>query len=630
MLRLSYKPSPQAAVMYLLALLSIETQAQTPDTFSIKADPNAAASISDSDNNPAIDPKLRLMIRQRTQAAESDPAASGFIVTRVVNGLIAIEAMSLSDNEKLMSDLQAAGVESLRQYNNLIVGKIPLAHLKNLEAVRSARFIRPSAGGGSSAGSVTSQGDAAQLSDQARATYAVDGSGVMVGVTSTGYNSLNGEAKDIASGDLPGSANLLGRNKPVVVLKDLPNGTVGDDEGRAMLQIVHDVAPGAELAVYIPDSVYDHAAGLRALAARGAHVISDDLYWYYEPWFQHGPIETAQRELQDNGVLLFNAAANIRDLSAEGVFTPTSARSLTVNGRSQGRWAMHNWGNGQTTFPVTLNRGANITLVLQWDEPYASYTTTGAGAQSDLDLLIFGSSQTNELATSSTTRNINGDPIEIVTAYHNADASADTFTFYVGIGTPSNSNGTPRKFKIVAFSPDSGLITWPDDMRFRSSTIVGHNMSPAVTTACAVRYDEANTSQGPLPTFASSVGGFAYTRDITGAQISSSTTEIKPDLCGPDGVDTTFFGGYDLEGNGYPNFSGTSAASPHLAGVAALMLQASGMNLTPERARQLMQQTATDITNSFDGRATTGLDYKSGAGFINAFQAVNAALLEGR
>jgi hypothetical protein len=79
-------------------------------------------------------------------------------------------------------------------------------------------------------------------SDTARANLGVNGAGITVGVLSDSFNCLGGAASDVTTGDL----------SAVNVIQEIsscsgPSG--GDDEGRAMLQIVHDVAPGANLAL---------------------------------------------------------------------------------------------------------------------------------------------------------------------------------------------------------------------------------------------------------------------------------------------------------------------------------------------------------------------------------------------
>ena len=94
------------------------------------------------------------------------------------------------------------------------------------------------------------------------------------------------------------------------------------------------------------------------------------------------------------------------------------------------------------------------------------------------------------------------------------------------------------------------------------------------------------------------------------------------DLAAPTQVPTTDYGG------GYPrNWSGTSAATPHVAGVAALV-KAARPSLTPVEIRQLLISTADDLSGEQNG-GKEGWDQYTGYGRVNAFEAVKAAQ-EGR
>ena len=89
-------------------------------------------------------------------------------------------------------------------------------------------------------GTTTTKGDIAQHSDLARLGYDIGGKKIKVGVLSDSYDKQPGN---------PALANILNNDLPsrgVKMLDDSPFG--GIDEGRAMLQIVHDIAPDAKLA----------------------------------------------------------------------------------------------------------------------------------------------------------------------------------------------------------------------------------------------------------------------------------------------------------------------------------------------------------------------------------------------
>ena len=129
--------------------------------------------------------------------------------------------------------------------------------------------IKPSAVATSQLGSVVSEAVEAHRIDEYRADVnaATTGAGMKIGVLSDSFDNLNGYATDIATGDLPAG---------ITVLKDL--GAGGIDEGRAMLQLIADIAPDAELFFRTAfEGPIDFAVGIGELADAGCDVIVDDI-----------------------------------------------------------------------------------------------------------------------------------------------------------------------------------------------------------------------------------------------------------------------------------------------------------------------------------------------------------------
>src|SRR5438874_1026686 len=109
---------------------------------------------------------------------------------------------------------------------------------RNAKAGSSGRNLLPRV----PTGMVTSEGDRTHRADDTRNTYGYQGAGIRIGVLSDSFNRLSGNpaAADIANGDLPGPGNPLGNTTPVTVVQEAAS---GGDEGRAMVQIVHDLVP---------------------------------------------------------------------------------------------------------------------------------------------------------------------------------------------------------------------------------------------------------------------------------------------------------------------------------------------------------------------------------------------------
>ncbi len=126
-------------------------------------------------------------------------------------------------------------------------------------------------------GSRTSEGDATHRAFDARGTFHADGTGIKIGVLSDGVTSL---AASQALGDLG----------PVTVL---PGQAGSGDEGTAMLEIVHDIAPGAQLFFATAfTSITSFAQNIRALRAAGCDIIIDDVFYFVETPFQDGQLES--------------------------------------------------------------------------------------------------------------------------------------------------------------------------------------------------------------------------------------------------------------------------------------------------------------------------------------------------
>jgi hypothetical protein len=222
--------------------------------------------------------------------------------------LILIDAVTLDDPQQLKNALIKLGLLGASVYSNDVSGWLPLAEVESasrrpeVHSIRAAMFR-------THAVPVTDQGDFAQRSDVLRATYpSLTGSGVQVGILSDSYNCYatyaannvpaggvdgyanNGfiadAALDVSTGDLPIGVNViqeadcLAYNPPGTP----PINTPFTDEGRAMLQVVHHVAPGASLSFYtVENGEAAFANGIGQLAAAGANVIADDAVYFDEP-----------------------------------------------------------------------------------------------------------------------------------------------------------------------------------------------------------------------------------------------------------------------------------------------------------------------------------------------------------
>jgi hypothetical protein len=319
----------------------------------------------------------------------------------------------------LKSALVGLGLQRASQYSNDVGGWLPVDQLDAATALGELHAIR-AAMPRTRSGAIQTQGDFAQNSDLVRTANALDGTGVTVGVISDSYdcytqyadngvpaggnagyanNGFNTTATgDAASGDLPSSVNVL--EEATCMNYGAPINLPFGDEGRAMMQIIHDVAPGAGFAFYTAEtSEADFANGIVKLAASvasggaGAKVIVDDVGYPDEPFFQDGAVAQAVNAVVAQGVAYFSSAGNNGTLAYDNN-APSFA--TTGTGKNAGEFLLNfNQGSGavSTVLPVSippLIPGEFVAIVAEWDQPYVTGAPNSGGAKNQIDLCIEG------------------------------------------------------------------------------------------------------------------------------------------------------------------------------------------------------------------------------------------------
>jgi hypothetical protein len=479
----------------------------------------------------------------------------------------------------LLAEIGALGGAVLGSHPELrsVRARLPLAALETIaqrsdvDSLRSAdrAFTR-----------VVSQGDVAHRADSVRAQYAVDGSGVHIGVLSDGVDALSALQ---ASGELPPSVTVL------------PGQAGSGSEGTAMLEIVHDLAPGAQLLFATAFSGQaSFANNIRSLRQAGADIVVDDVGYFAEAALQDDVIAQAVEDVVADGALYFSAAGNDGNLDSgtggvwEGDFVDSGQR---LSGRP-----MHAFAAGVVGDALT---GPSIgAYTLQWSDPkWAS--------GNDYDLFLLDSSMTSVVAASTNVQDGNDAPYEQI---------------------PSFSSDVGDRLVIVKHSGQARFLHL-DTLRGRlalatTGSVTGH---PAAKAAIAVAAVDVRRASGPGGTFAGTEPIESYSSDgprrilyrsdgtpITPGNVSSTGGELraKPDLAAADCVSTAT--------PGFSTFCGTSAAAPHAAAIAALLWQlGTADGATPTDIRESLADKALDI-------AAPGPDRDAGSGLAAARASADA------
>jgi hypothetical protein len=451
--------------------------------------------------------------------------------------------------------------------------------------------------------STISEGDQILHAVQERTNAAVDGTGVTVGILSDSFDTWSSApthaADDVTSDNLPGSTNTCGHTTPVGVLDDYSGGGQ-EDEGRAMAQIVHDLAPGAKILFATAEGGPDmFAANIRQLANAGANIIVDDVSYFDEPFYQDGVIAKAVNDVRAAGVDYFSSAANnniivgghdVASYEAVDGYRATTCPLAISTDLNLDYTDCHNFndagGAADPTYGFTVAANRQVNMVLDWAEPQF-------GVKTDYGLCVMSGTT---LLGCADDRNPGANGTQLADEVAFASSGSSTVNFSVVVtrygGNIPNTNATPR-FKLTFLTNGSGAVTnvdyaTPTGTDVIGPTIFGHNgTSGAVSTAASdVRVVPSTvtdySSRGPVTLLYGPVVGTTPAAPLATPQVLA-----KPDITASHCGINTFFGGGD-------RFCGTSAAAPHAAAVAALLLQ-QDPDLTPDQLNAVLASTAVDL-----------------------------------
>jgi len=548
-----------------------------------------------------------------------------------------------------LDGLRAGGAEIVhlsRRYETVTAAVPPadlrrVSRLPGVEAV--TEVLRPLVRGADCGGAVRSEGDGQLNAANARTAFGVDGSGVTVGILSDSFDrdpaAATHAAGDVAGGDLPGPGSPCGSSTPVGVFDDSEG--EGIDEGRAMAQIVHDLAPGAAIdfaTAFTGETAF--AANIHGLAAAGAKVIADDVVYFEEPFFQDGPIANAVNEVAAAGVSFFSAAGNDNLVDGGGRnIASWEAPAFRDAGECPpflaaipGFGASHclDFDPGSAgvddTFGITVGAAETLTVDLQWAEPWN-------GVHTDLDAYLLDASgkplkvkvgPVEALVASRKDNLETGRPVEIVQWENDTGGAIEVqlaIDDCVAACNPFAATTTAPRLKFALLENGHGVSAteYPQSAAgdVVGPTVFGHSGAEGAISVGAIRYNasvapEGYSSRGPVKHYFGPVTGPAPAPSIGERAIA------KPDVVATDCGVTTFFYRPDPSRQPPYRFCGTSAAAPHAAAVAALVRQANP-GAGAAQVRSTLAATAHPV-GLFGADAV-------GAGVLDAYGAVQALAL---
>lgn len=364
----------------------------------------------------------------------------------------------------------------------------------------------------------------------------------LIGVHPWHAQGFRGQGAKVAVIDLgfAGYRRLLGKELPKEVharsfIVDLNDIGFISDHGTAVAEILTDMAPEAELYLVTVSTEVELAHAVNWLVEEGVDIISFSLGVLGAPVDGSGMLDHIVNRARDQGILWVSASGNYGSGHWLGTFVDSDGDS----------W--HEFAPGKQLFPLEIGTDALAIFIMQWDDwPRASQDygvyLFWEGIGGTLQLMGFSdSAQTGEQP-----------PVEEIFSFFLPRGK-----YYLAVKKLKTTRDA--EFHLYAIFHD-----------FPESIPSGSVISPA-------------TARGALAVGATN--GFDQLQKYS-SQGPTSDGRTKPELVAPDSVSTATYG--------YRGFPGTSASTPHVAGVAALVLSAFP-KMGPAELQQYLEDKALKI-----------------------------------
>ncbi|MDQ1275256.1 MAG: hypothetical protein QG610_829 [Euryarchaeota archaeon] len=382
----------------------------------------------------------------------------------------------------------------------------------------------------------------------------VTGAGIKIGIISDGVEDIS---KAVESEALPESVHILSMGK----------GT----EGTVMLEVVHEVSPGAELYFHSAgDNKLEFNRAVDALIAKGCQIICDDVGWPDEPFFEDGIVASHIKEVIENqGILYVSAAGNDAGRHYQGMFFDNGSGCHDFSAGTS---------NSRNIY-VDIPQGEKVTAVLQWNDSWNC-------SKNDYDLYLYDCCSGEELAASEKVQDGTGTPLEYI-QYTNKEDTVKNVSISV-----KKHCGQDRILEVYIYANSSVKIR--SDNLVEEDSVFGHPAVPEVICVGAV--DSRNPQSTGIASYSS--------RGPVSIYYPYHELRNKTDLSGPGNVRVSGTNGKDSF------FAGTSASAPSVAGIGALV-----WSMYPEKSGSEIREI---LCSSAEDLGEPGYDNVFGHGSVNS------------